>query len=227
MSITLHSPIEGNKKIEIPIAKPRTNTFIPGITTQVTLFNIDILIFINSFLIEKSPERKPISYDLEPLPFKRDTARKNFTINFTDPQILSKNESFKPANGARKLKEHELSYFGLSNVTAATKISNESPKNNRNDGKLTSDKPDLLINHSPNVERSSKLTKSTVKNKIVIETRNPIYENLKSMKGYDRKLDLERDEMILKELNDAADEVVKDVGTRREQKTFLVKTNFF
>lgn len=31
MSITLHSPIETNKKIEIPIAKPRSNTFIPGI----------------------------------------------------------------------------------------------------------------------------------------------------------------------------------------------------
>lgn len=31
MSITLHSPVESNKKIEIPIAKPRSNTFIPGI----------------------------------------------------------------------------------------------------------------------------------------------------------------------------------------------------
>lgn len=43
MSITLHSPTEtnrkieipivkpeANRKIEIPIAKPRTNTFIPG-----------------------------------------------------------------------------------------------------------------------------------------------------------------------------------------------------
>lgn len=148
------------------------------------------------------------------MPFKRDNPRKNFTINFTDKQILSKNESFKPANGARKLKEHELSYFGL-NVTAANNgsikpSSNESPKRNRNDGKLTSDKPDLLLNHSPNVERSPKTT--TSKSKVSIEPKLPIYENVETMKGYDRKLDLERDEMILKEMNAEADEVVKDVS---------------
>lgn len=160
------------------------------------------------------------------MPFKRDGPRKNFTINFTDPQILSKNESFKPANGARKLKEHELSYFGL-NVTAASKVSHESPKSNRSDGKLTSDKPDLLINHSPNVERSPKSTKSTVKNRILIETKSPIYENVKAMKGYDRKLDLERDEMILKELNEAADEVVQNVRAtkKNQQKIHFHNTN--
>lgn len=89
------------------------------------------------------------------------------------------------------------------------KVSNQSSQNNRNDGKLTSDKPDLLINHSPNVvdKRTPKSSTSTINT----DTSDPIYENLKSMKGYDRKLDLERDEMILKELNDAADEVVKDV----------------
>lgn len=171
-----------------------------------------ILQISNVFITDKLPETKSSDYDSEPLPFKRDIPRKNFTRNFTDQQILSKNESFKPANGARKLKEHELSYFGL-NVAAPTNKSSESPKNNRNDGKLTSDKPDLLINHSPNVERSPKSTVS--KSKIVNDTNNPIYENLKSMKGYDRKLDLKRDEMILKELNEAADEVVKDVGTMR------------
>lgn len=154
------------------------------------------------------------------MPFKREiNHRKNFTINFTDQQILSKNESFKPANGARKLKEHELSYFGL-NVKSAPKISTEkSSKINRNDGKLNSDKPDLLINHSPNVERSPKSTIN--KNKIITDTNNPIYENVKSRKVYDRKLDLERDEMILKELNEAADEVVKAVGTLIIYKCFI------
>ncbi|KAJ6646459.1 hypothetical protein Bhyg_01670 [Pseudolycoriella hygida] len=194
MSIILHSPIEGNKKIEIPIARPRTNIFIP----------------------DKECEKKATDYDSEPSPFKRDGPRKNFTTNFIDKQILSKNESFKPANGARKLKEHELSYFGL-NVTAASKISNELPKSNRNDGKLNSDKPDLLINHSPNVERTPKSPKSTInKSKILTDdTNNPIYENLK---GYDRKLDLQRDEMILKELNEAADEVVKEAILKRSEK---------
>lgn len=164
-----------------------------------------------SFL-DATSKTKPIDYDSEPLPFKRENPRKNFSINFTDQQILSKNESFKPANGARKLKEHELSYFGL-NVKSAPKISTEkSTKTNRNDGKLlASDKPDLLINHSPNVERSSKSTIN--KNKIMTDTNSPIYENMKSRKVYDRKLDLERDEMILKELNEAADEIVKAVGT--------------
>lgn len=183
-----------------------------------------MFLFSNCFT-DTSSKAKPTEYDSEPLPFKREALRKNFTINFTDQQILSKNESFKPANGARKLKEHELSYFGL-NVKAAntTKTSKEnSPKNNRHDGKLTSDKPDLLINHSPNVERSSKSTIN--KSKILTDTNNPIYENLKSMKGYDRKLDLERDEMILKELNEAADEV-KDVRVMCSD-IILVKTNFF
>ncbi|XP_037050568.1 uncharacterized protein LOC119084610 isoform X1 [Bradysia coprophila] len=198
MSITLHSPVEGSKRIEIPIAKPRASPFVP----------VPVL--------DQSPDTKSSDYDSEPVPFRRDNPRKNFTIKFTDKQILSKNESFKPANGARKLKEHELSYFGL-NVTAGNnnKPSNESPKN-RHDGKLTSDKPDLLINHSPNVERSPKSTID--KSKISTETNNPIYENVKAMKGYDRKLDLKRDEMILKELNAEADEVAKDALLKRVEK---------
>lgn len=164
---------------------------------------------------DKSSDTKSTTdYDSEPLPFKRDTGRKHFTMNgIADKQIISKNESFKPANGARKLKEHELSYFGL-NVTAASssKISNETTKTSRSDGKLTSDKPDLLINHSPNVERSPKLPMN--RSKVFNETNDPIYENVKTTGGYDRKTDLERDEMILKELNEAADEVVKDVGSK-------------
>lgn len=84
-----------------------------------------------------------------------------------------------------------------------------------------------MINHSPNVERTPKSTIS--KSKISTETPNPIYENVKSTKGYDRKLDLQRDEMILKELNEAADEVVKNVGTMRKPvdvEIFLTKLFF-
>lgn len=107
---------------------------------------------------------------------KREPSRKYFPINSCDKS------NFKPINGARKLKDHELSYFGLQ------VNNNHNSINNKSEGKLTSDKPDLLIHHSGNKEKS-----------------HPIYENIKLTNKIDMKL---------KEMTAEADAIQRAVFTK-------------
>lgn len=137
-------------------------------------------------------------------------------------------EILKVVPGARKLKEHELSYFGVnlekptmhssskSNIinTSLTKTSynNINSTNKLNDSgkwQLSSDRPDLL-RHSPNVDKTNEYVNM---NSNIVRQKNvdaePVYENIKvTSNKYNRKLDLERDEVILDELAKAADQIL-------------------
>lgn len=140
-------------------------------------------------------------------------------------------EILKVVPGARKLKEHELSYFGVhlekptmhssskSNIinTSLTKTSynNINSTNKLNDSgkwQLSSDRPDLL-RHSPNVDKTNEyvnLNSNVVRQrKVEQQIDEPVYENIKvTSNKYNRKLDLERDEVILDELAKAADQIL-------------------
>lgn len=140
-------------------------------------------------------------------------------------------EILKVVPGARKLKEHELSYFGVnlekptmhssskSNIinTSLTKTSynNINSTNKLNESgkwQLSSDRPDLL-RHSPNVDKTNEyvnMNSNVVRQKKVDQQIDePVYENIKVISNkYNRKLDLERDEVILDELSKAADQIL-------------------
>lgn len=155
---------------------------------------------------------------------RREPSRKYFPVNSNDKSVFQKND-FRPVNGARKLKEHELSYFGL------RVSSNKSQQNEHIEGKLSSDKPDLLLNHSAIDEKpqSQKMyPKKVVKQNLPRDTSTeavPIYENLRTTISQNRKLDLERDERNLKELNEAADEIQKAVFAKRDKSPKRIRTN--
>lgn len=154
------------------------------------------------------------------------------SIETTPKQIrkfpTEQKEILKVVPGARKLKEHELSYFGVNlekptmhsssknNIinTSLTKTSynNIHSTNKLNDSgkwQLSSDRPDLL-RHSPNVDKTNEyvnLNSNVVRKKKV--DAEPVYENIKvASNKYNRKLDLERDEVILDELAKAADQIL-------------------
>lgn len=167
------------------------------------------------------------------------------------PQSLD----LKPINGARKLRENELSYFGLNvataNVTqshndASTVIGNGRPVrrhqihhqgNHGNvttvrsvaEGKLISDKPDLLLNHSPPTSMqktktshvSSRDDEAIRRHRAVSVDSDgsgstiPIYENIqpavnrRQQQQYDRAADRQRDEQSLRELQESANDMKK------------------
>lgn len=208
MSITLHSPTETAKEIEFnekPIAKPRTNNPIRTITALATNH-----IQESSTLAETKEEKQPDSFR------QRDPIRKNISSNNRERPLFNKID-IRPVNGARKLKEHELSYFGLNveSTTAATRRTVDEPLSSNNskrnlEGKLFSDKPDLLLNHAPlsHLMNSKPLAAKIEADKTIDTDIGPIYENIKPNQ-YERKFDLKKDEDNLRELNETADEINK------------------
>lgn len=164
----------------------------------------------------------------------------------------------KEARGARQLRDHELSYFGIAQSKAEhdklkTKLttnstSRNSPKrslplrklseetssaNERerpeegdrpaaNNWQLDHDKPDLL-KHNPIIEEKRKGSirpseRTSLKKKASLDEEDEhLYENIanditpvfKVKEAYDRKMDLQRDAMILSELNESADQALR------------------
>lgn len=208
MSITLHSPTETVKEIEFnekPIAKPRTTNPIRTVTALATTH-----IQETSTSTVTNEAKHPDSFR------QRDPIRKNNPNNNRDRPLFNKID-IRPVNGARKLKEHELSYFGLNVESTSTSVRRTADEplsiNNckRNlEGKLFSDKPDLLLNHAPltYVMNSKPLAAKTQAEKTIDTDIGPIYENIKPNQ-YERKLDLKKDEDNLRELNETADEINK------------------
>lgn len=170
--------------------------------------------------------------------------------NAKRPQSLD----LKPINGARKLREHELSYFGLNVVTsnviqshndASTVVSsgnhfnrhqgNQGPHSARQhtvrhvaEGKLFSDKPDLLLNHSPpkpiqNGKALSSATNDEARRRhraVSVDSDGsggaaPIYENVlpsigkRQQQQNNRDVERQRDEQNLRELMDGANDIKK------------------
>lgn len=207
MSITLHSPTETVKEIEFnekPIAKPRITNPVRTVSALATTHIQD-----TSASTEILQGKQLDSFR------QRDPIRKNNPNNNRDKPLFNKID-IRPVNGARKLKEHELSYFGL-NVESTTAVrrtvDEQLPSNNikRNlEGKLFSDKPDLLLNHTPlsNLMNSKPLSAKTEAGKTSDTDISPIYENIKPNQ-YERKLDLKKDEDNLRELNETAAEINK------------------
>lgn len=214
MSITLHSPTETVKEIEFnekPIAKPRTTNPIRTVTALAT-----------THIHESSTSTETIEAKPSDSFRQRDPIRKNNQNKNRDRPLFNKID-IRPVNGARKLKEHELSYFGLNveSTTAAVRRTVDEPLSTniskRNlEGKLFSDKPDLLLNHTPlNHISNSKSLAAKIEAENTIDTNiGPIYENIKPNQ-YERKLDLRKDEENLRELNETADEINK-VGYSNE-----------
>lgn len=230
MSIQLHSPSESQPPFEItnkPIAKPRTNHIRTNITNAASLattHNATINTTITSIAttVKNTASSTAITQSNPIDTSKREPIRKYFPMNASDNKPIFEKNEFKTVSGARKLKEHELSYFGLGanlSPTTSRKLNNETITTLRcnMDGKLFSDKPDLLLNHTPipshatsqqqqHQQHSSKhYTKKVLKKSEIIENVAPIYENI----SYDRTKDLKRDEQNLKELNETADEINK------------------
>lgn len=204
MSITLHSPTETAKEIDFnekPIAKPRTTNPIRTVSALATSH-----IQESSTFAETKEAKQPDSFR------QRDPIRKNNPNNNRDRPLFSKID-IRPVSGARKLKEHELSYFGLNveSTTAAVRRTVDEPFASNNskrnlEGKLFSDKPDLLLNHTP--LNSKPLAAKIESEKTIDMDIGPIYENINTTQ-YERKFDLKKDEDNLRELNETADEINK------------------
>lgn len=195
-----------------PIAKPRTT--------------IDVIEEVTS------PSKSPIRHHNSSLSATNSPVTRSINRR---PQSLD----LKPINGARKLRENELSYFGLnmatSNITqshndSSTVISSRShssPHQINHQGKLISDKPDLLLNHSlPTSMPKMKPTLCSDNDKlhrhraISVDSDGsgssvPIYENIQPVMRsrhpvqYNRSADIKRDEQNLRELKAGADDMKK------------------
>lgn len=179
------SAAKGSHLMSIQLHSPTNDSFRPTTTTTA-----------------EKPVAKPRNTDLvETNKSAIETIRKQFD-NGGNEMKLSR---FRPVNGARKLKEHELSYFGLNvQQTATTQQQQQLPNCKRDDGKLCSDKPDLLLNHTP--KNASIVIAKPEHHQI---KQDPIYENLKDSRYRKASNDRQRDEQNLKELNEAADEIKK------------------
>lgn len=205
-----------------PIAKPRTT--------------IEVLSGANS--LSKSP---PYNHNTTTNTSKSPVSRSNIQR----PQSLD----LRPINGARKLRDNELSYFGL-NVTTSTQshhdpstIINNGINERRHqillhgnrensktvrpvaEGKLISDKPDLLLNHSPPMQRiktHNSLKEETMRSHRAVSVDSdgsggtvPIYENIqptmnrRQQQKNDRAAERQRDEENLRQLKDGANHINK------------------
>ncbi|XP_059220533.1 serine-rich adhesin for platelets isoform X3 [Stomoxys calcitrans] len=233
MSIKLHSPQAAGEataplKMTPPIAKPRTVTNIQD---------------------SEPPRLHSTSKQPPPPPFQTSLPTKDSL------------KIIKEARGARQLREHELSYFGiaaskaehdnklktklstnssntrnspkrslplrrLSEETSALASKEDEQKPMRRNWQLEHDKPDLL-NHSHihgEKKRLSQLKpaeRMSLKNKAELdEDEEHLYENIaneitpifKVKDVYDRKMDLQRDEMILSEMNESADQTLRELS---------------
>ncbi|XP_061402885.1 uncharacterized protein DDB_G0284459-like, partial [Musca vetustissima] len=168
----------------------------------------------------------------------------------------------KEARGARQLRDHELSYFGIaaSQQNETEKLKSKYPalnSGNRNSPKrslplrrvseemtgtngrraendrsspgrqwqLEHDKPDLLKHNPPAPKSNSQLKPAeriSLKKKAELEDAEEehLYENIaneitpvfKVKEVYDRKLDLQRDAMILSEMNESADQTLRELS---------------
>ncbi|XP_075149700.1 uncharacterized protein LOC142223746 isoform X2 [Haematobia irritans] len=237
MSIKLHSPqaagdaLGSIKSIPPPIAKPRTITNIPESQTS----------------------------KLHPSSANTKQPTQPFQTSLPTKDSL---KIIKEARGARQLREHELSYFGIEasklehENKLKTKLSTNS-SNTRNSPKrslplrrlseetsvsttgngvenstsnrkwqLDHDKPDLL-KHNPIGEEEKRkpglkpAERKSLKNKAKLnEDEEHLYENIaneitpvfKVKEVYDRKMDLQRDAMILSEMNQSADQTLRDLS---------------
>ncbi|XP_058981107.1 mucin-4 isoform X3 [Musca domestica] len=233
MSIKLHSPqatteIPTAVKPLAPVAKPRT--------------------------VSSNAETKPTTATTTTQPHKP------YQTSLPTKDSL---KIIKEARGARQLRDHELSYFGI----AASKVEQEklktkypmisssrnSPKrslplrrvseemagtNGRHDKEngrssphnkwqLDHDKPDLL-KHNPPMRGEDGTAmpikpaeRTSLKKKAALdEEEEHLYENIanditpvfKVKEVYDRKLDLQRDAMILSEMNESADQTLRELS---------------
>lgn len=138
--------------------------------------------------------------------------------------------ALKLSSGTRKLRDHELSYFGvnLSNSSSSAKIMSThrhlanaqmgvAPSIATDDIKsrslekkwsmMESDKPDLLRHSPANIQKTGNgyITSAVADTK---PDDGPIYENLRKPSALQRREDYERDERILTELSQAADQIL-------------------
>uniref|UniRef100_T1PGK2 Uncharacterized protein n=1 Tax=Musca domestica TaxID=7370 RepID=T1PGK2_MUSDO len=233
MSIKLHSPqatteIPTAVKPLAPVAKPRT--------------------------VSSNAETKPTTATTTTQPHKP------YQTSLPTKDSL---KIIKEARGARQLRDHELSYFGIAASKAEqeklkTKYpmissSRNSPKrslplrrvseemggtNGRHDKEngrssphskwqLDHDKPDLLKHNPPmrgedgNAMPIKPAERTSLKKKAALdEEEEHLYENIaneitpvfKVKEVYDRKLDLQRDAMILSEMNESADQTLRELS---------------
>ncbi|XP_073823180.1 uncharacterized protein isoform X8 [Musca autumnalis] len=223
MSIKLHSPqatteVPTAVKVVPPVAKPRT---------------------VNSSVVsETKSTTKPYQSSLP----TKDSLK-----------------IIKEARGARQLREHELSYFGIEaskleqeklrgkypQLSSASRNSpkrslplrrlseemsgrqGENERSTPSKWQLEHDKPDLLKHNPPPPQHREdpsniKPTERTsLKKKAELdEEEEHLYENIaneitpvfKVKEVYDRKLDLQRDAMILSEMNESADQTLRELS---------------
>lgn len=217
------------------------------------ILNIDIL----SLLLPLPPQRNTVVPDTQPPKLHPNNATKPVPYQSSLPTKDSL-KIIKEARGARQLRDHELSYFGIAQSKSdhdklKTKLTTNSTTRNSpkrslplrrlseetssanererpgegdqptaNNWQLDHDKPDLL-KHNPIIEEKRKGSirpseRTSLKKKASLDEEDEhLYENIanditpvfKVKEAYDRKMDLQRDAMILSELNESADQALR------------------
>ncbi|GAB0095445.1 hypothetical protein DMENIID0001_108320 [Sergentomyia squamirostris] len=191
LSIPFHSPTNS-------LSKPAPKTDVPNIATRTTSPVKTTPIAIRK--IQPTTDNKTISPDKE--------KPKNVQ---QEPQKL--------VCGTRKLRDHELSYFGVN--TSQQRASNAvATSSHDNPKRITNTMKTEVVSQQwkadlPNRQKSTKVEARS-------EYKEPIYENLKyhsnqtSNNVNQRNHNYDRDQDILDELNRAADEILSSVTKNHE-----------
>ncbi|CAD7085752.1 unnamed protein product [Hermetia illucens] len=229
MTIELHSPTvtmqRNSREIskptfhEIPTPQPRQSVKTAEIKQRIleeTQVDTESLLR-NKFQNEPAKDDTPLKIETGGTRKLRDHELLYFGVKLSNP-----NERVRKTNTSTSSDKYKKANEQLIEITKTKTITAEGTNGQK--WKLSSDTPDLL-RHSPATTSDAEKEIESIpeKSEIAKETNNrlkqgPVYENLQKPSSYNRRRDLERDEMILKEMNKEAEQALQAISTDKSSR---------